>query len=125
MVVATDAPLLPGQCKALARRVPLGIARTGSTSHHTSGDIFLAFSTARQPRLAPVGTMPGQLDGYDELRVLPWHEIDPLYGGVVQAVEEAIIDALVTATAVDSGGRLLPALPHGQLLQIMRDHRAL
>ena len=45
-VVATDAPLLPGQCEALARRVPLGLARTGTTGGHFSGDIFLAFSTA-------------------------------------------------------------------------------
>ena len=45
-IVATDAPLLPGQCKALARRVPLGLARTGTTGGHFSGDIFLAFSTA-------------------------------------------------------------------------------
>lgn len=43
VVVATDAPLLPGQCKALARRVPLGLARTGTTGGHFSGDIFLAF----------------------------------------------------------------------------------
>ena len=57
-VVATDAPLLPGQCKALARRVPLGLARTGTTGSHFSGDIFLAFSTAERPGLAsafPVG----------------------------------------------------------------------
>ena len=45
-VIATDAPLLPGQCKALARRVPLGLARTGTSGSHFSGDLFLAFSTA-------------------------------------------------------------------------------
>ena len=51
-IVATDAPLLPGQCKALARRVPLGLARTGTTGSHFSGDIFLAFSTANRGELA-------------------------------------------------------------------------
>ena len=51
-IVATDAPLLPGQCKALARRVPLGLARTGTTGSHFSGDIFLAFSTANDGELA-------------------------------------------------------------------------
>ena len=50
-IVATDAPLLPGQCKALARRVPLGLARTGTTGSHFSGDIFLAFSTANHGEL--------------------------------------------------------------------------
>ena len=47
-VVATDAPLLPGQCKALARRVTLGLARTGTTGSHFSGDIFIALSTAQR-----------------------------------------------------------------------------
>ena len=51
-VIATDAPLLPIQCKALARRVPLGLARTGTAGSHFSGDIFLAFSTAEVPGLA-------------------------------------------------------------------------
>ena len=51
VIVATDAPLLPGQCKALARRVPLGLARTGTTGSHFSGDIFLAFSTANHGAL--------------------------------------------------------------------------
>jgi L-aminopeptidase/D-esterase-like protein len=44
-VIATNAPLLPDQCRALARRVPLGLARTGTAGGHFSGDIFLAFST--------------------------------------------------------------------------------
>ena len=47
-IVVTDAPLLPGQCKALARRVPLGLARTGTTGWHFSGDLFLALSTANR-----------------------------------------------------------------------------
>ena len=46
VVVATDAPLFPSQCKAMARRVSLGLARTGTTGSHSSGDIFLAVSTA-------------------------------------------------------------------------------
>jgi hypothetical protein len=54
-IIATDAPLLPGQCKALARRVPLGLARTGTSGSHFSGDIFLAFSTAPAPGLVNTG----------------------------------------------------------------------
>ncbi len=56
-IVATDAPLLPGQCKALARRVPMGLARTGTTSSHFSGDIFLAFSTGN-PACVMTGALP-------------------------------------------------------------------
>src|SRR5262249_3263244 len=51
VVVATDAPLLPGQCKALTRRVPLGLARTGTSSSHFSGDLIIAFSTANEGAL--------------------------------------------------------------------------
>ncbi len=73
-VIATDAPLLPGQCKALARRVPLGgLARTGTTGSHFSGDIFLAFSTADAPDLAsrfPIG--PVRDDEFGHVRFLPW-----------------------------------------------------
>ena len=71
-VVATDAPLLPGQCKALARRVPLGLARTGTTGSHFSGDIFLAFSTAEADGLQssfPIDA-PGD-DDFGTMRFLP------------------------------------------------------
>ncbi|GAA1734011.1 P1 family peptidase [Aeromicrobium alkaliterrae] len=109
-VVATDAPLLPGQCKALARRVALGLARTGTTGSHFSGDIFLAFSTAN----------PGSLDSSihdqgSELRAmefLPWGAMDPLYEAVVQAAEESVLNALVAArTMVGRDGHRSPALP--------------
>src|SRR6195952_467791 len=93
-VVATDAPLLPGQCKALARRVPLGVARTGTTGSHFSGDIFLAFSTADPGALrsgfpkAQAGAEP-----YDQLRFIPWGRMDDFYTAVVQATEEAVLNA--------------------------------
>jgi D-aminopeptidase len=60
VVLATDAPLLPGQCKALARRAPMGLARTGTTGSHFSGDIFLAFSTANRNALASTSHAPPQ-----------------------------------------------------------------
>src|SRR4029453_16317970 len=78
-IVATDAPLLPGQCKALARRVPLGLARTGTTGSHFSGDIFLAFSTADVPGLAsafPVG--PVGAEEFGMLTFVPGGRIDDL-----------------------------------------------
>src|SRR6185437_5004045 len=90
VIVATDAPLLPGQCKALARRVPLGLARTGTTGSHFSGDIFLAFSTADVPGLAsafPVGPVGGEEFG--SISFIPWGRMDDLFAAVVQSVEEA------------------------------------
>ncbi len=114
-VVATDAPLLPGQCKALARRVPLGLARTGTTGSHFSGDIFLAFSTAPVPDLAsrfPVGD-PGD-DEFGHLKFLPWGRMDDFYAAVVHSVEEAVLNALVVnADMVGRDGHRSPALPHG------------
>ncbi len=116
-VVATDAPLLPGQCKALARRVPLGLARTGTTGSHFSGDIFLAFSTAEVPDLA--STFPLGPVGDDELgsiTFLPWGRMDDLYAAVVQCVEEAVLNALVVNTdMVGRDGHRSPRLPLDRL----------
>ncbi|WP_163507400.1 P1 family peptidase [Fodinicola acaciae] len=111
-VVATDAPMLPGQCMALARRVPLGLARTGTTGSHFSGDIFLAFSTANSGALrSAFGDA-----GYDTLRFVRWGAIDPFYEAVVQAVEEAVLNALVDNESMTGlGGHHVPALPHAYL----------
>lgn len=109
-IVATDAPLLPGQCKALARRVPLGLARTGTTGSHFSGDIFLAFSTANRGSLdSAIGTTSA---GLQRMEFLPWGAVDPLYEAVVQATEEAVLNALTAArTTVGRNGHRSPALP--------------
>lgn len=114
VVVATDAPLLPGQCKALARRVPLGLARTGTAGGHFSGDVFLAFSTANAGALhsrIPAG--PPSDDDLDTLRFVPWGFLDPFLTAVVECVEEAVLDALVVnAPMVGRDGHRVPALPH-------------
>ncbi len=118
-VVATDAPLLPGQCKALARRVPLGLARTGTSGSHFSGDVFVAFSTGNPGAL--VSRMPtsarAPADAYDTLRFVPWGWLDPLFTAVVEAVEEAVLNALVVnADMVGRDGHRSPALPHDRLV---------
>lgn len=117
VIVATDAPLLPGQCAALARRVPLGLARTGTSGSHFSGDIFLAFSTANPGQLT--SRMSGDSAGphdYESLRFIPWGHIDPFYEAVVQAVEEATVNALVAARdLVGREGHASYALPHGEV----------
>lgn len=89
VIIATDAPLLPHQLKRLARRVPMGIARTGGIGEHTSGDIFLAFSTADSG--AARGSGPAKIDMFSN------DEMTPLFEAVVCGVEEAILNALFAA----------------------------
>jgi D-aminopeptidase len=124
-VIATDAPLLPGQCKALARRVPLGLARTGTTGSHFSGDIFLAFSTADAPGLHsgfPLGP-PGD-DEFGTMTFIPWGRMDPFYAGVVHAVEEAVLNALVVNDdMVGRDGHRSPRLPIDRLSALLADRR--
>jgi D-aminopeptidase len=114
IVIATDAPLLPHQLKRLARRVSLGLARTGSVSGNGSGDLFIAFSTANphaadsSPPTRTIETMPNDL-------------MDPLFTATVEATEEAIINALVDNH--DMTGRddhKVPALPHDRLREIFK-----
>ena len=121
-IIATDAPLLPGQCKALARRVPLGLARTGTTGSHFSGDIFLAFSTAPAPGLIsafPIGDVRD--DEFGTLQFVPWGRIDAFYAAVVQSVEEAVLNALVVnSDMIGRDGHRSPAVPHEQLRALLR-----
>ena len=124
-IIATDAPLLPGQCKALARRVPMGLARTGTTSSHFSGDIFLAFSTGN-PGSVTTGsaTILGRPEARESQCWVPWGECDPLYAAVVCAVEEAVLNVLFTnEDMVGWDGHRVPALPHDRVRDLMSEHR--
>jgi D-aminopeptidase len=106
VVVATDLPLVPHQLKRLARRAGLGIGRSGAIAGHGSGDIFLAFSTANEAFFAP-GHAPRALTA------LPDDALSPVFSAVIEAVDEAILNALVAnedMRGVDD--RLVPALPH-------------
>lgn len=124
-VIATDAPLLPGQCKALARRVPLGLARTGTTGGHFSGDIFLAFSAAP----GNVGMLdsvlgsleePGAADELGQLQFVPWGQMDALYQGVVQSVEEAVLNVLAASTTmIGRDGHRSPGFPAERLPELL------
>jgi len=122
-IVATDAPLLPHQCAALARRVTLGIARTGTTGSHFSGDLFLALSTGN-PRAFPTNpeTLHGEAgDGLRTLRFVPWGALDPYFAAVVQATEESILNALVAnAEMTGLGGHRTPALPRDRVAALLR-----
>ncbi|GAA4524273.1 DmpA family aminopeptidase [Amycolatopsis samaneae] len=118
VVVGTDAPLLPHQCTSLARRVPLGLARTGTTGSHFSGDIFLAFSTGNPGALT--SGFPDGEPGYERLEVIPWNRMDAFFEAVVHAVEEAVLNALFAAgTMVGRAGHRSPALPVSRLLGLV------
>ncbi|GAA4573921.1 P1 family peptidase [Micromonospora coerulea] len=123
-IVATDAPLLPGQCAALARRVPLGLARTGTTGSHFSGDLFLAFSTANSGALASRYPDPSR-EELEALRFLPWGFIDRFYEATVQATEEAVLNAIVANTEmVGRDGNRTPGLPHDRVIELLRARRS-
>jgi D-aminopeptidase len=110
-VVATNAPLLPGQCKALARRIPLGLARTGTSGSHFSGDLFLAFSTAN-PWAFRIGWPAAGETALGQVSFLQWGQMDPVYAAVVEAVEEAVANALAAGREmVGLHGQRVPGLP--------------
>ena len=116
-IVATDAPLLAHQLKRVARRVALGLARAGAVGNNSSGDIFLAFSTANRQAFA------SQAGGVVSLRALPNGSLDPLFKATVEATEEAVIDSMLCNETMEGrdGNRAI-ALPHGMLLEVMRKH---
>lgn len=115
-VVATDAPLLPNQLKRLARRVSLGLARTGSVSGNGSGDLFIAFSTAN-PKVADSDHVTHSVE------TIPNDLLDPIFAGVVQATEEAAVNALIDNH--DMTGRdnhRVPALPHERVRELLKKY---
>lgn len=120
-IVITDAPMLPGQCKALARRVPLGLARTGTTGSHFSGDLFLALSTANEGAFSVGFPGPEPTDAdIHSLRFVPWKWMDLFYEATVQAVEEAVLNALVANEEMHGrDGHRTPALPHDRVVELL------
>ena len=115
IVVATDAPLMPHQLKRLARRTTMGLARDGSTSGNGSGDIFIAFSTANPGVEAGAG--PSQMS------VLPNGRMNPLFEAVVQATEEAIVNAMFAAdtmTGVDN--HKVDGLPIDRVRELLKKY---
>jgi D-aminopeptidase len=110
-ILATDAPLLPHQLQRLAKRASLGMAKTGGIGHNSSGDLFLAFSTAN-PEFK-------KNEGVVNLKMIANAAMDPLIVGAVDATEEAIINSMVAAcdmTGID--GNKIYAIPHAELKKI-------
>ena len=114
VVVATDAPLLPNQLARIARRAGLGLARTGSTAGHGSGEIFLAFSTGYRITRGPTEALVSTTHLHDEF-------LDRFFMAAVEATEEAAIDALFTAdTVAGRDGHVVPGLPIDRTLDLLR-----
>jgi D-aminopeptidase len=118
VVLATDAPLLPHQLRRIAQRAGIGIARMGGSGGHSSGDIFIAFSTANA----------GALRSYKleepanvvDVAMLPDGGISDLFWGAIEATEEAICNTLIAAeTLTGRDGIMAHALPHDSLVEIM------
>ncbi len=118
VVVATDAPLLPHQLDRLVKRVPLGIGVVGGRGGNSSGDIFIAFSTANPEA--------GKTSGTATLTMLPNERMNPLFNATAQAVEEAIVNALVAAdTMTGINGNTVYALPHDRLREVLGKYNRL
>lgn len=121
VIVATDAPLLPHQLQRVARRAGLGVGRLGAVGGNSSGDIFLALSTA-----LPAPMPPPQPLAIQPLRCLTDPLLDPVYQAVIEATEEAVLDAMLLsgpAPTLRPKGKTVPALDGGRLVEIMRAHR--
>ena len=116
IVIATDAPLDHLKLRRLASKAALGLARTGTISHHGSGDLFLAFSTGNR-----VPHYPKPLTY--TLKVVPDDHLDPIFEAAEEATEEAILNALAMATTtVGRDGNTAYALPLDRLAGIMRKY---
>ena len=115
IIVATDAPLLPHQLKRIATRASLGVGRMGGKGENSSGDIFIAFSTANARTAGDTGVIRTEM--------LPNARVNPLFYATVQATEEAILNAMLAADTMTGADDLrIYALPHDRLLTAMRKY---
>ena len=115
VIVATDAPFLPHQLKRIAQRVPLGIGIVGGRGSNGSGDIFLAFSTANENAFSRDLTTTVETFSNDL--------ITPFFEATVQAVEEAIINAMIAAETMEGiNGNKAYALPHDLLIETLKKY---
>ena len=118
-IVATDAPLLPHQLKRLARRMSLGIGRSGAVSGHGSGDIFMAFSTANEDAF------------HDEKRLamaefVPNAQLDRMFQAVIQAIDEAIMNAIFANETMEGfQGSRVEGLPVEEVMSLLKEYKAI
>ncbi|MDZ4713948.1 MAG: P1 family peptidase [Cytophagales bacterium] len=115
VVVATDAPLLPHQLERVVKRVALGIGVMGGRGGNSSGDIFIAFSTAN-----PEAT---KNEGIVQLQMLPNDQITPFFEAAASATEEAIVNAMIAAETMEGvNGNKVYAIPHDRLIAVLKKY---
>lgn len=115
VIIATDAPLLPHQLERIAKRIGLGLGVVGGRGGNSSGDIFIAFSTAN-PEVS-------KNEGIARLEMLPNDQITPLFEATASATEEAIVNALVAAETMEGvNGNKVYAIPHDRLVATMKKY---
>jgi D-aminopeptidase len=113
VVVLTDGAIDAAGCTRLARRAGLGLARTGSTAHHGSGEIFLAAATGLR---APRGQAPRGAP-------VTGSELNPYFAAVVDATESAVLNSLLEArTVTGHRGNSSPGLPAEDVLRLLSGH---
>jgi len=119
ILIATDAPLMPHQLKRLAKRASLGLGRTGGIAANSSGDLFLAFSTANAGAARPDTELA-------DVQMLPNDRLSPLFSATIQATEEAILNSMLAAeTMTGADGHTVEALPHERLREALRKYNRL
>ena len=117
IVLATDAPLSPGNLERMAKRAVLGLARTGSFMENGSGDFVIAFSTRNQVPYDNPGRTATVKQLYNEF-------VSPLFLATVEAVEEAVLNSLLKATTVTGyKGHSVEAFPVEKLRQMIEKRR--
>jgi D-aminopeptidase len=117
IIVATDAPLLPHQCNRIALRSGFGVARTGGVGEHSSGDLVLAFATGNRGLVAGESSLKGPHEL--SLRMLSDAYVNPLYDAVIDATEEAIVNALLAAETMEGHSGTAHALNAESLLDAL------
>ncbi len=122
VIIATDMPLMPIQLRRMAKRAAIGIGRTGTPGGHSSGDIFLGFSTANDVQMTGLTREQPAIYG---LEYINDDHFDVIYNAVVQAVEEAVINAMLAAepmTTIKPAGYTLEAIDPERLQAIMKQY---
>ncbi|MGH2558305.1 MAG: P1 family peptidase [Thermomicrobiales bacterium] len=115
VIIATDAPLLPSQCRRLAQRATIGVARAGGLGENRSGDIFIAFATGNRGLSSERGDV-----ATIDLKMVPQPAMTPLFEAAAEATEEAILNALCMATTMTGiDGHTAQALPLDRLQAIL------
>ncbi|AOK32087.1 MULTISPECIES: P1 family peptidase [Burkholderia] len=118
VTLATDAPLLPHQCRRLAQRASIGLARAGGGTDNSSGDIFVAFATGNSG--LPIASYGCAAAATLDVRMVADSHISALFEAAAEAVEEAIVNALVAATDLAARGCRVEALGAARLTDALR-----